>query len=82
MKRNSSRFQSNHHRGYFWRNRIISSGAMNSRPPAAITMVVVVLPVSVVDCQVPPETVPSRIRIGIAQISRKNVDRRSRSRSG
>jgi len=36
----------------------------------------------VVDCQVPPETMPSTIRIGIAQINRKKVDSRSRSRSG
>ena len=34
-KRVSSRFQSNHQRGYFWRNRIISSGPANSTPAGA-----------------------------------------------
>ena len=33
VNRCSSRFQSNHHRGYLRRNKIISSGAKNGRPP-------------------------------------------------
>jgi hypothetical protein len=64
LNRCSSRFQSNHQRGYFWRNRIISNGPKNSTPPAPATTLVV--PLLVEYCQVEPETVPSTIRIGMA----------------
>jgi hypothetical protein len=44
-KRKSSRFQSYHQRGYFWRKRIMSSGGMNSSPvPPTATVVARVPP--------------------------------------
>ena len=44
-KRVSSRFQSNHHRGYFCRNTIISGGPATSTPPDPIVMTVASDPV-------------------------------------
>jgi hypothetical protein len=80
LKRCSSRFQSNHHRGYFWRKRISSSGAKNSRPPAPATTI---SPRSGVDhCQVPPLTAPSTMRIGTATKMRNSVVRRFSGLSG
>jgi hypothetical protein len=46
MKWRSSRFQSNHQRGYFSRNRIMSSGGMTSSPVPPTTTVVVAPPPS------------------------------------
>src|SRR5918993_1149076 len=81
----SSRFQSNHQRGYFSRKRIISSGPANRMPPAPTTTVVVVSAAAPVSVQVQasaPETVPSTIAIGMTVNTLKNVVRRLRSRSG
>ena len=39
VKRSSSRFQSNHQRGYFSLKRIISRGGKNSRPVPPIAIV-------------------------------------------
>jgi len=52
VNRCSSRFQSNHHRGYFCRNKIVSSGPKNSKPPAPAATAVV--PLEYVHCHVPP----------------------------
>ena len=80
----SSRFQSNHQRGYFWRNRIISSGPANSRPPAPTTTVrpVWVAPLSPYQFHVSPETVPSTMAMGMMVKIRKPVVSRLSGRSG
>ena len=75
-KRSSSRFQSNHQRGYFFRNRIISSGPTNSRPPAAATVEVVVVQAAAVGparglCR-------ARSRSGSRRRSGRSVDSRLR----
>ena len=80
VNRISSRFQSNHQRGYFWRKRIIKSGGTKSRA----------VPLSATDvpgpdasqAAGPPWMVATRIRIGIAQINLNAVLPRSRFRSG
>ena len=72
----SSRFQSNHQRGYFCRNTIISSGARNSTPP--------VPPANLQPCS-PGARLPmlaATIKIGIATINLNAVVPRLRSRSG
>src|ERR671931_2426715 len=79
MKRSSSRFQSNHQRGYFWRKTIIRRGPKKSSPPApAATSWPWPQP------QLPPlpSTLPRTTRIGIATISRKAVVSRLSCRSG
>jgi putative ABC transport system permease protein len=43
VKRNSSRFQSDHQRGYFWRNTITSSRGSVFQVPYASLLVIVVL---------------------------------------
>src|SRR4051794_26472850 len=63
VNRCSSRFQSNHHRGYFRRNRIMSRGPRTSSPPAPDTAPLVPL---LSAPNVPPDTVPSTIMIGMA----------------
>ena len=81
----SSRFQSNHQRGYFWRNRIISSGPRNRIPPAPTTTVPVVLvapPESYQFQASAPETVPSTIAIGMIVNALKKVVRRFSGRAG
>src|SRR5919204_5108184 len=77
--RSSSRFQSNHQRGYFCRTRIIRSGAMKSSPPVPAPAVQSFLP--------PPNTSPcptlaATIRIGIMMIHLNAVVSRLSSRSG
>jgi hypothetical protein len=76
----SSRFQSNHHREYFWPKTIMSSGARNNSPPA-VAVVYVVLP-DVDHCHSCPDTAPSTIAIGITVKMRKNVVSRLSGRSG
>ena len=81
MKRRSSRFQSNHQRGYFSRKRINSSGGMNSSPMPPITIVALLGSLSQ-----PPVEKPSMlaitIAIGMIVKMRNAVVRRSRARSG
>ncbi|HZD18803.1 MAG TPA: hypothetical protein VE669_11740 [Actinomycetota bacterium] len=80
VKRSRARFQSNHHRGYFCRNTIISRGPKRSSPPAPAATYVTCLPV--LHDQVAPLTLPSTMRIGIAARIRKNVVTLSSGRSG
>ena len=79
----SSRFQSNHQRGYFWRNRIMSSGPANSRPPAPTTTVrpVWLAPLPPYQLHVSPETVPSAMAMGMIVKIRKPVVSRLSGRS-
>src|SRR2546423_2285286 len=80
MKRSSSRFQSNHQRGYFCRNTIIRRGAKKSSPPAPAATSRPWWP------EPPPaqtpSTVPRTTRVGIASMIRKAVVSRFSSRSG
>ncbi len=58
----------------------MSSGPKNSRPPAPAATAMV--PLGDDHCQVPPDTAPSTIAIGITQKMRKAVLSRSSGRSG
>ena len=74
VNRLSSRFQSNHHLGYFLRNTIISSGPIHRTPPAyrgANDSVNSASPMSM--C--PPTAAPT-MTMGIARISRSNTESR------
>lgn len=69
MNASNATFQSNHHRGYFSRNKIISSGGRNSRPPPSTTTSRAVEP----NVNVVPLTLVSTITIGIATMIRNAV---------
>src|SRR3954469_25437367 len=78
-KRNSSRLKSNHQRGYFWRNRIRSSGGRTRRPVPPTATVVVPAPLETL---VLPPIAASTMKIGMAVKIRKKVVSRLRLRSG
>ncbi len=72
----SSRFQSNHQRGYFRRHAIISATGRNRMPPAPSTVWPLVPPT------VGPVTSPRIRAMGMTVNGRKKVVSRSSSRSG
>ncbi len=65
VNRCNSRFQSNHHRGYVWRNTIMGKGPKNNRPPEPAAAVD---PASFDHCQISPDTAASTMRMGMAAI--------------
>jgi hypothetical protein len=80
--RSNWRFQSNHHRGYFWPNRIISRGGRNSNPVPPTTTVVAPAVPPPPYCRGSPSIVARTIAIGITVKIRHALVRRFRSRSG
>src|SRR5262249_31376030 len=80
VTRCNSRFQSNHQRGYFCRNRIMSSGARNNTPPA-VAVVYVAWPWAD-HCHSCPDTAPRTIAMGMTVKIRNPVVRRLRGRAG
>src|SRR6266702_8194278 len=72
----SARFQSNHHRGYFWRNTSIKTVAGNRIPPDATRYF------PEVARTVDPLTSVRTMAMGMTVNGRKKVVRRFRSRSG
>src|SRR3954451_15590426 len=78
-KRNSSRLKAKHQGGYFWRNRIGSSGGSTRRPVPPTATVVVPAPLETL---VVPPVAASPIMSGIAAKIRNAVLRRLRLRSG
>jgi len=77
----SSRFQSNHQRGYLLRNSIISVGPRTSNPPPPTANAPAWPPAAAREAT-PPFTVKATIRMGMATKMRKNVVPRSSLRSG